>query len=570
MKYSSLFTIPFMVIAVESTSTPSHEREWYEIGKGMGTQRDNKRDKKTKLGHAIASSASGNIVAVSSPQQAMGDITVGLDMDMEEANEFDNDPDKPGINMSLLYYPRVQVFEFNPLTDQWEKPSADIEAFDPMVEFGVSLAMDASGSTLVVGALDDGKFGSKDAGSVTIYRYDPIIKTWMPKGTNHRIEGITPFEQFGSAVDMSDDGNVIVVGSPNKDAIVDDADFPRGGQVTVFKHNPVEDAWNILGGPIRGEIFDRLGSSVSIAYQLENNMYIVAAGAPTSGLYEAGYVQIFRLVDEGEETNKKWMTNIEAKIMGDADGDHFGSSVALNRNGTVFVAGAPHHKGFTLKKKSGHARVYKMNGNNIWKQVHESIVGFREGEESGSSVAISPDGERIVVGSPLSMNNGKHSGHASVYYLYDEEGSNQIFWDKMDLDIDGIYANDFTGTSVAMAMNGDRVVIGSPGGGYARVFELLRTAPPTMTPTLAPEGPSLDWIEDDERFRGVTMEILIIVFGLILPLILVLLILAWERIYSMKNRGRNELVPGTDTPTPTQEGNVNQRDDAVVPEGELT
>ncbi len=482
----------------------SLEEDWHEVGKGFGVH-NSRTVKKSLTGYAVASSQSGDVIAISSP--------------VETFDETEDD----GVKMTIRHPSRVQVFQFNPEMETWEQPTPDIERDDPLDDFGVSLALDADGSTVVVGSLSDSKDKTmQDVGSVNIYTHYRVLgeSVWKPKGVNFRLEGSAAFDQFGASVDISEDGNMIAVGSPMKDIVVNDILIPRAGEVTVWKFDTIEEEWSMVGTPMHGEMFDRFGSAVSLSSKgLASSSHIVAIGAPTAGLFEDGYVKIFRYneVDPNDGTVNQimiWDSQPYEKILGSANGDHFGSSVALSMDGNSFVAGAPRHRGYDLKNKSGHAKVYIREQNGHWKQRFESIVGFREGEESGSSVAISGGGKRVAVGSPFSNNNGKHSGHVSMYEWVDQQ------WNKMNLDIDGDEASDLAGSAVAMDLSGTRVVIGSPGGGYARVYELSKPPPPpptgspTRSPTLTPES------KTEKQDSGIKiMEIILMVNLVIIPLI---------------------------------------------------
>ena len=50
-----------------------------------------------------------------------------------------------------------------------------------------------------------------------------------------------------------------------------------------------------------------------------------------------------------------------------------------------------------------------------WKQVGSDVDGESPGDKSGSAVAMSADGTRIVVGAPVNDGKGHYSGHARVF-----------------------------------------------------------------------------------------------------------------------------------------------------------
>jgi len=72
----------------------------------------------------------------------------------------------------------------------------------------------------------------------------------------------------------------------------------------------------------------------------------------------------------------------------------------------------------------------------------------------GNSVAMSGEGDRIVVGGVSNDGNGEFSGHARAF----EYVSNN--WEQIGSDIDGAAPFDFFGVSVAMSGDGNRIVVG--------------------------------------------------------------------------------------------------------------
>jgi len=71
----------------------------------------------------------------------------------------------------------------------------------------------------------------------------------------------------------------------------------------------------------------------------------------------------------------------------------------------------------------GNVRVYRyMEGN--WIQQGQTIDGLTALDQFGSSVAISQDGERVVIGGPTNSDNGSFSGHVRVYEFLVVNGGN--------------------------------------------------------------------------------------------------------------------------------------------------
>jgi hypothetical protein len=75
----------------------------------------------------------------------------------------------------------------------------------------------------------------------------------------------------------------------------------------------------------------------------------------------------------------------------------------------------------------------------------------------GSSVSLSANGDVVAVGAKGSNDNGNDSGHVRVYQ-YDSD-ANQ--WHQVGHDIAGPFAFAQAGVSVALSANGDTIVVGA-------------------------------------------------------------------------------------------------------------
>ncbi|TNF66426.1 MAG: hypothetical protein EP298_09780 [Gammaproteobacteria bacterium] len=136
-------------------------------------------------------------------------------------------------------------------------------------------------------------------------------------------------------------------------------------------------------------------------------------------------------------------------IDGEAIGDFSGISVDLSDDGSIMAIGATGNNGFT-----GHVRVYQWDGS-TWNQLGADIDGEAALDDSGRSVSLSSDGTRLAIGAELNDGNGAQSGHTRVY---EWDGSS---WNQLGSDIDGAAAGDQSGFSVDLSADGDRLVIGS-------------------------------------------------------------------------------------------------------------
>ena len=136
-----------------------------------------------------------------------------------------------------------------------------------------------------------------------------------------------------------------------------------------------------------------------------------------------------------------------------AEGDFFGSSVALSGNGSVVLVGAPESAQGTYWGYQGAAYVFQHSGN-AWRQTGEfTCSDLGEGTEFGSALALSEDGGTALIGAPGASDTG-------LAYLFTRSGGK---WrqTKTLLPADG-GDNDGFGTDVALSANGAVALVGSP------------------------------------------------------------------------------------------------------------
>jgi Flp pilus assembly pilin Flp len=143
---------------------------------------------------------------------------------------------------------------------------------------------------------------------------------------------------------------------------------------------------------------------------------------------------------------------IGSDFYGESAGDNNGSSVSLSSNGNILAIGSPGNDGNGTN--AGAVRVYE-SVSGIWKQVGSDIDGDAAGDASGSSVSLSSDGSILTIGSPGRDGNGIDSGSVRVYQ--NVLGN----WTKIGVDINGESAGDNSGCSVSLSSDGNTVAIGA-------------------------------------------------------------------------------------------------------------
>ncbi|MFT5498249.1 MAG: hypothetical protein ACI9TH_003660, partial [Kiritimatiellia bacterium] len=161
-------------------------------------------------------------------------------------------------------------------------------------------------------------------------------------------------------------------------------------------------------------------------------------------------------------------TQLGQKIKGEDAYDQSGYSVSLSADGQRVAIGANLNDG--SGEDAGHVRVYKLV-QNVWVQIGSDIDAEAAGDCGGYSVALSANGTRVAIGAILNDGNGTNAGQVRVYR---QDGN---AWIQMGADLDGEAHRDWAGTSVAISANGNRVAYGAmlndgagSQSGHARVF----------------------------------------------------------------------------------------------------
>ena len=367
----------------------------------------------------------------------------------------------------------VRVYTFNEISKQFTPLGVDIDGERAGDLFGSSVSLSANGTTLVVGApLNDDNGIS--CGHVRVFKFNSISDRFQQVGPD--MNGEATLDNFGASVSISGDGSRFVVGAP-----FNAGNGPNAGHVRVFNFNSNTNTVTQLGADINGEAFDRFGTSVSIS---ADGSTFVAGGILNNGINgsDTGNVRVFKF-----NSGSNNFTQIGPDIDGEAVSDAFGSSVSMSSDGSRFVVGAPANDGNGID--AGHVRVYNFNSSsNSYTQLGLDIDGEAINDRFGTSVSISPDGTTIVVGTPFNDGNGRDSGHVRVYTF----NTNNNNFEQVGLDIDGEAAGDGFGSSVSISSDGKKIVVGAQrndgngaDSGHVRLFEyLINPSAPTQAPTI--------------------------------------------------------------------------------------
>ncbi len=310
--------------------------------------------------------------------------------------------------------------------------------------FGWSVAV--SGSTVVVGADRTDDNGSS---SGSAYVFEEPVGGWS--GTlNESAELLASdgavFDHFGRSIAIS--GSTVVVGATGDGA----------GSVYVFEEpaggwsGTLNESAKLM--PSDGAFTDYFGSSVAIS----GSTVVVGAYSSDNNGSSSGSAYVF------EEPMGGWsgILNESAKLLasGRAEGDRFGSSVAVSVSGKTVVVGADEHA--HQGDRPGSAYVFEEPARGWSGTLNENAELLASDgaadDRFGRSVAVS--GSAVVVGAYGHDDNGPWSGSA---YVFEEPagGWSGTLNESVELLPSDAMAEDAFGISVAFS--GSTVVVGARG-----------------------------------------------------------------------------------------------------------
>jgi Flp pilus assembly pilin Flp len=330
---------------------------WIQIGQDIAGEAVDDRS-----GWSLAISADGGIVAIGSDlnNSWRGQVEVyenigGTWTQIGEDIEGENFQDISATSISLsndgsiiaIGAPRsdgtannsghVRVFENS--GGSWIQIGQDIDGVQEQGRLGNSVALNGEGNIIVIGASQNDENGT-NTGEVKIYENQD--GTWTQLGGD--INGVVEFEDSGSEVALSEDGNIVAISSPSSNA-----NGLHSGHVRIFEY--LGGVWTQIGEDIIGEASeDYFGWSMALS--ASGNIIAIGSLWNDNNGSDAGNVRIF------QNLSGVW-TQIGESINGEAANDNSGYSVDISADGSIVAIGAKANDG--NGEFSGHVRVFDIS-----------------------------------------------------------------------------------------------------------------------------------------------------------------------------------------------------------------
>ncbi|MFY0673403.1 MAG: choice-of-anchor D domain-containing protein [Bacteroidia bacterium] len=336
----------------------------------------------------------------------------------------------------------------------------DIDGEKAGDESGRSVSINADGRIVAIGAINNDGNGT-NSGHVRVFQNTGT--SWSQIGSD--IDGESAGDHCGISVALSSDGTRLAIG-----ARYNDGNGSSSGHVRVYELN--RGLWSQLGSDINGEAAgDRSGYSV--AMNADGDRVAIGAVQNDGNGSNAGHVRIF----EYSSSTTSW-SQLGGDIDGETADDQSGRVVSMSADGNRVAIGT--YKNDGNGTNAGHVRIFEYNSStSSWSQLGADIDGEASGDQSGTSVAMNEDGSRVVIGAPYNDGNGTDAGYVRIY----EYNSGSSSWSQLGADIDGEVANDQSGQSVSMSLDGKRIAIsamynddGGANRGHVRFFDFDQEA----------------------------------------------------------------------------------------------
>jgi hypothetical protein len=328
-------------------------------------------------------------------------------------------------------------------------------------------------------------------------------------------------DQFGRSVALAGDGNTLAIAAPFEDSgllgvtagVVDEqtagnAALDSGAVYVLIR---VATAWGQQAyvkpsntGPPGTGVGDNFGASIALSADgntlavgapLEDSATIGIDSTPDEAASGAGAVYVYTRSPAGIWSQQAY---VKPSSIGTASaGDNFGVSVALSADGSTLAVGAHLEDSSTtginttpneLATDSGAVFVFTRSGT-VWsQQAYIKALNTLPGDNFGSSVALSGDGNTLAVGAPLQDTTATDAGAVYVFTRSVSTWTEQAF-----IKASNPGSGDNFGVSVALSssdgstlavgarseassatgINGDQTNNGAPGAGA--VYVLIRT-----------------------------------------------------------------------------------------------
>lgn len=296
----------------------------------------------------------------------------------------------------------VFIFDYNEEKAVYEQTSKIVSSntIGSSIQQGYRLALSPDGNTLVFSGIGD----NNGQGAAWVYLYDG--NQWNEQAKLVGSNAVGQAKQ-GSAIAISADGNTIAMGASDDEQLK--------GAAYVFTR--INSTWTQVGSKLRcTDITSNAWQGTSIA--LSSDGMALFIGAPNDNNEDGTICKLARSGPQWFQQGNKFYS---ASSPGSAGQGH---ALALSTDSKTLLIGAPYDHNsvgaaFRFKQVDGGSSLVQQ-GEKMTDPSAFSVL------EIGHSVAVSGQGETLVIGAP---ENHLQAGTVWVYYKPEETSSGTSFFD---------------------------------------------------------------------------------------------------------------------------------------------
>ncbi|WP_084649533.1 hypothetical protein [Saccharospirillum impatiens] len=294
-------------------------------------------------------------------------------------------------------------------------------------------------------------------------------------------------DQFGYSVALSSDGSTMAVGAREEQSSAtgvegnqDDNSANASGAVYVFQKDG--DSWqqqayvkasNTDGVDWFGEalVLSDDGDTLAVGARLEDSGAKGVSGIQSDdSASDSGAVYVF--VRDGDD----WSQQAYLKASNTREDHEFGFSVSLSGDGDLLAVGARYEDSAATgidgnqlddsSFKSGAVYVFSRSSTTWSQQAYIKASNTDAGNDFGTSVALSADGQTLAVGADKEDSSAtgidgdesdKSEGQSGAAYVFVHDGTN---WSQQAyIKASNTEANDWFGNSVTLSADGNTLAV---------------------------------------------------------------------------------------------------------------
>ena len=408
------------------------------------------------------------------PDQIIGDFfgsTVSLSAD--------------GTTLAVAAEGKARVYIFILTGSGWVQQATFTNAVGGGDSFGGAMSISNDGNTLVVGARSEdsnatGVNGDQTDNSLSsagaAYVFNRVGTSWSQQAYL-KASNTGKSDRFGTSVDISGDGKTVVVGAPAEDssatgvngsaAAQADDSLNTAGAAYVFRFdgsNWTQDAYIKASNTGFGDSFGQ-----SVALNGQGDSLVVAANSEDTSASGSGAIYHFIRTGSGWSQPAGLLKALDASF-----NDFLGNQIAMSDDGSTFVVSAPDDNSFN---GTGVAYVFTRAGSS-WVEISKlQASNAQVSDRFGASVAISANGNKILIGAPQEDGSSvgtlgadpssEGSNAAGASYLFERLS---VVWQQTTYikssNTDGAATNssgtgDNFGSAVALSDSGNTFAVGA-------------------------------------------------------------------------------------------------------------